>query len=233
MSLPARRPLAIAHRGDPYRIRENTLPSVLAAVAAGADAVEVDVRTSRDGVPLVVHDATLKRLWGHDRAVAGLDAAQVRRLTVGEVPTLREVLRATAGVPLLIDLPEAAAVRGTLREVRDCGATDRVAYCGGPAAMRAVRRQEATAEIALTWQRAAPPRPSLLADVRPRWLNYRFGLLSPGLVRQAHQAGHLVSTWTVDSGVTMRRLLAMEVDAITTNRIATLRRLLDRRTARS
>ncbi|WP_030559609.1 glycerophosphodiester phosphodiesterase family protein, partial [Streptomyces exfoliatus] len=57
---------AVAHRGDPYRARENTLRSVRSAVERGADAVEVDVRVTRDGVPVLLHDSTLERLWGQD-----------------------------------------------------------------------------------------------------------------------------------------------------------------------
>ena len=233
MSRAARRPLAVAHRGDPYRFRENTLPSLRSAVAAGADVVEVDVRASRDGVALVVHDATLRRLWGHDRAVAELAAGEVARLTGGGVPSLREVLRALPDTRLLLDLPEAAAVPAAVREVARCAAGDRVVYCGGAPAMRAVRACDPAAEIALTWQRAAPPRGSLLAEVRPRWLNYRFGLLSPALVRRTHHAGYLVSAWTVDTGPVMRWLWAMGVDALTTNRVAALRRLLDGGAART
>ena len=58
---------AVAHRGDPYRVRENTLPSLRSALDRGADAVEIDVRLTRDGVPVLLHDETLERLWGHDR----------------------------------------------------------------------------------------------------------------------------------------------------------------------
>ena len=67
--------VAVAHQGDPYRATENTLPSFRSAIAAGADAVELDVRATADGVPVVVHDPTLRRLWGHDRPVATLTAA--------------------------------------------------------------------------------------------------------------------------------------------------------------
>lgn len=56
-------PLVIAHRGDPSAHRENTLAAVMAAVAAGADAVEVDVHLAADGTPVVVHDETFERLW--------------------------------------------------------------------------------------------------------------------------------------------------------------------------
>lgn len=225
---PARSPLAVAHRGDPYRYRENTLASLRSAVERGADAVELDVRVTRDGVAVVHHDTTLERLWGAPRAVADLTAAEVRQLTGGGVPTLREALEVTAATRTLIDLPVAADAPAAVATAREVGAADRVYYCGGPAAMRAVRAREDRAEIALTWQRSAPLRPTLLADVRPRWLNYRFGLLTGDLVHHAHRAGYLVGVWTVDSPGWMRRLRALGVDAITSNRISALRGLLDR-----
>ncbi|WP_170843218.1 glycerophosphodiester phosphodiesterase [Streptomyces oceani] len=219
---------AVAHRGAPYAARENTLPAFRAAIAAGADAVELDVRLTRDGLPVVLHDRTLERLWAHEASVSALSASRLRELTDGEVPSLAEALAVTSGVRTLVDLPERAAVHAVLRDVRAAGAADRVYYCGGPPALRDVRAAAPEAEIALSWHRAAPPRPSLLADLRPRWLNYRFGLLTPELVRDAHSRGYLVSAWTPDTGRTMRRLLAMGADSLTTNRIGTLRRLLDR-----
>lgn len=63
---------AVAHRGDPYRVRENTLASLRSALEQGADAVEIDVRLTRDGVPVLLHDSTLKRLWDHDRPLSAL-----------------------------------------------------------------------------------------------------------------------------------------------------------------
>ena len=57
------RVLAIAHRGDPVAFRENTIESIEAAVRAGADLVEIDVKTTGDGVSVVLHDDTLTRLW--------------------------------------------------------------------------------------------------------------------------------------------------------------------------
>lgn len=92
--------------------------------------------------------------------------------------------------------------------------------------MLQVRDLDGAAEIALTWTTLAPPRPALLSAVRPRWLNYRFGLVSRVLVDRVHQDGLLVSVWTPDTKRTMRRLLAMGVDSVTTNRIDVLRGLL-------
>lgn len=126
---------AVAHRGDPYRHPENTLDSLRSALDRGADAVEVDVRLTRDGVPVLLHDESLKRLWGHDRPLRALTAGQVRELTGGRVPALADTLAATDGSRVLVDLPGAPGPREVSRilgVVRDCGAQDRVYYCGVP-----------------------------------------------------------------------------------------------------
>ncbi|MFD6569740.1 MULTISPECIES: glycerophosphodiester phosphodiesterase [Streptomyces] len=223
------RAVAVAHRGDPYLMRENTLPSLRSALDRGADAVEADVRVTGDGVPMLLHDATLERLWGHERRLASLSADAVCELTAGRLPRLDEALRVTRDSRLMIDLPgtpsrrDVAAVIGT---VRDCGAADRVYWTGGASAMLQVRALDGDAEIALTWTTLAPPRPALLSAVGPRWLNYRFGLVSRELVDRAHRDGLLVSAWTPDTRRMMRRLLAVGVDSLTTNRIDVLRELL-------
>ncbi len=221
---------AVAHRGDPYEQRENTLASIRSAMRAGADAVEIDVRITRDNVPVLLHDASLKRLWGHDRPLASLTADEVGAITGDGVPTLRDALgelaKGTRTVRAMIDLPAASAVPATLATVREAGASEHVYYCGNLAALRAVRRAEPDAEIAFTWTTLAPPRPDLVAELRPRWLNYRFGIVSPALVERAHADGILVSAWTADTKRTMRRLLRAGVDGITTNRISALRALV-------
>ncbi|MFC4330398.1 glycerophosphodiester phosphodiesterase [Streptomyces andamanensis] len=217
---------AVAHRGDPYRFRENTLDSLRSALARGADAVEIDVRLTRDGVPVLLHDETLGRLWGHDRPLRSLTADEVRELTGGGVPPLADALAATEGGRVMIDLPGGPSARAVARivgAVRDCGAEDRVYYCAGAEAMLAVRAADPSAEIALTWTSLAPPRAGVLEAVRPRWLNYRFGLVDRELVERVHRDGRLVSVWTPDTRRSQRRLLGIGVDSITTNRVDLLR----------
>ncbi|WP_432031724.1 glycerophosphodiester phosphodiesterase [Streptomyces antibioticus] len=216
---------AVAHRGDPYRFRENTIDSLRSALDRGADAVEIDVRLTRDGVPVLLHDATLKRLWELDLPLTSLSAAEVQGLTAGRVPALAEALAATEGARVMIDLPgtrEPRTARRVVDAVREAGAADRVYYCADATAMLAVRAADPAAEIALTWTSLAPPRPVLLTAVRPRWLNYRFSLVDRGLAARVHDGGHLLSVWTPDTRRSMRRLVALGVDSITTNRIDTL-----------
>ena len=86
------RPLRLAHRGDWRLAPENSLEAlVLAAGTPGVDGVEFDVRLSRDGVPVLLHDETLERVQGRDEAVADLTAAELRE---AGIPSLAEVLAA-------------------------------------------------------------------------------------------------------------------------------------------
>ncbi|WP_371483519.1 glycerophosphodiester phosphodiesterase [Kitasatospora sp. NBC_00315] len=233
--VPAPRVLAVAHRGDPYRYRENTLPSIGSALAAGADAVEVDVRLTRDGVPVLLHDATLERLWGDPRAVRSVTLEQLEHVggEVGSglrVPTLADAVKTLTETPaaqLLIDLDDAGPAAAAWATVTGLGAERRVAFCGPVAAMLAVRDIAPEADIALTWKQPRLPDQALLADLRPHYLNPPFGLATPEFVAAAHEAGLSVSTWTADLRRTMRRLRRTGVDSITSNRVGLLRAVLD------
>ncbi|CAM5674239.1 hypothetical protein SALBM311S_00491 [Streptomyces alboniger] len=188
---------AVAHRGYPYRVRENTVDSLLSALRRARTRSRSMYVSPWDGVPVLLHDDTLKRLWEHERPLLSLSADEVRGLrTGGGVPTLAQALTATEGNRVLLDLPGTPDVRAARRVVdvvRECGARERVYDCAGASAMLAVRAADPAAEIALTWTTLAPPRPALLDAVRPRWLNYRFGLVDRALAERVHADGCLLS----------------------------------------
>ncbi|MGW4221891.1 glycerophosphodiester phosphodiesterase [Streptomyces bauhiniae] len=223
---------AVAHRGDPYRFRENTLASLRSALDRGADAVEIDVRLTRDGVPVLLHDDTLKRLWEIDRPLSTLTAAQVTELTAGGIPTLAEALSATEGTRVMADLCGGVTPRAAdrvLDTVRQAGAEDRVYYSSGPQSLLTLRAAAPAAELALTWTSKARPRPALLTALRPHYLNYRFSLVDRDLSHRVHKEGYLLSVWTPDTAHSMRKLLSLGADSITTNRIDTLTALRKQR----
>jgi glycerophosphoryl diester phosphodiesterase len=96
-------PLVVAHRGDSATHPENTLEAFEAAIAAGADAIEFDVRLTSDGAPVLMHDATVDRTTNGRGPVRSLSLAQVGALHVqandgpARVPTLRETLEFVSG----------------------------------------------------------------------------------------------------------------------------------------
>jgi glycerophosphoryl diester phosphodiesterase len=83
-------PEIVAHRGYAWRYPENTLLAVRAALDCGAAFVEVDVLLSADGVPVLIHDATLARTAGRDEEVAALPWSELQDIEVAERPRLGE-----------------------------------------------------------------------------------------------------------------------------------------------
>ncbi len=76
-------PLILGHRGASAVAPENTLAAFSRAIRDGADGIEFDVRLSRDGVPVVIHDGTLRRTAGIDGRVSQLTAAELQQVDVG------------------------------------------------------------------------------------------------------------------------------------------------------
>ena len=216
--------LAIAHRGEPVGHRENTLPAFAAAVALGADMVEIDLRRTRDGEILVLHDQTLERLWGVAASVGDLDLAEIAPLGDGDVriPTLREVLDAVP-LSLMVDFTRREVVPGALAAVRAAGALDRSLFVtGNVEALRRLRGLSAAARIGLTWVEGTEPPLGLLRELGAEYWNPMFGCVTPDGVAAVHEDGRRVSTWTVDEPADVTRVLGAGVDAVVSNRIAAL-----------
>ena len=73
----------IAHRGASATHPENTLAAFDAALAEGCNGLELDLQLSRDGVPVVYHDRTLRKVGGGTRAVHQAEWVEIARLDAG------------------------------------------------------------------------------------------------------------------------------------------------------
>src|SRR5512135_2653183 len=104
---PRPTPLVLAHRGASLHAPENTLAAFTLAADQGADGIELDVKLTRDGSIVVMHDATVDRTTtGHGR-VSDLTLSEIKALDAGSnfepqfaqerVPLLEEVFAAVAG----------------------------------------------------------------------------------------------------------------------------------------
>ncbi len=77
-------PIVIAHRGYAKRFPENTLIAIEAALEAGAHHVEFDIQFTGDGVPIVLHDANLKRTTGTNKRINKIESEQLSGIRVNE-----------------------------------------------------------------------------------------------------------------------------------------------------
>lgn len=77
------RDVLVAHRGEPAHQPENSLPGFRTVLEAGARLLETDVQITLDGVPVLCHDASLRRMTGQDGIVSRTSFARIRSLSAG------------------------------------------------------------------------------------------------------------------------------------------------------
>lgn len=159
--------LVIAHRTCPLQEAENSLAGIARAGAMGAGGVEIDVRLTRDGVPVLVHDRTLLRIARWPLPTRYFTFARLRRMRRRDnglqIPTFAEALAALPdGVTVAIDLKDPRAALPTIAEIRSQSAEDRVLlWAQSKAAVRVFARELPNTERALlrdTWTDGATRR---------------------------------------------------------------------------
>lgn len=235
--------LLFAHRGASRELPENTLPAFRRALELGADALELDVRLTRDGHIVVAHDASGLRMAGVDRLVESCSLAEVQSWNVRgrnaiegtfRVPTFDEVLTDFAGVRLNVDAKtnSFALVDGLVRLVRSRRLCDRVLLtsfdCRNVARMRAVGYEGATGLCRNEAMRAVLVPNALCGRLGPRAAQlprkaYGITLDARSTINKLHALGLRVDYWVVNEPNVARTLLERGADGIVTDDVAALR----------
>jgi glycerophosphoryl diester phosphodiesterase len=226
---------------------QNTLAAFEKALEVGADGIEFDVRLSADGVPVVIHDATVDATTEGTGRVADMTLAQLKGLDAGSsfdpafagerIPTLAEVLGAL-GEELLLNIElkvagvfDRGVEQAVVRLIEQYALEDRVLLSSfSPLALRRV-------------QQTAPRIPTGLVYAHPTWLSLRIAsLIMPRPNAALHPLHTLVDerhvgwararsarlhVWTVDEPADMRRLIGLGVDGIVTNAPDLLQEVLE------
>ena len=216
--------LRLAHRGDWRAAPENSLGAMIAALdIAACDGLEFDVRGSRDGVPVLLHDATLLRVQGLDAPVRDLTAAELA--TYG-IPSLAEVLTAIVPasgpggrdqmpfldvelkgepIPAVIDVLEA-----------DRGASlDRTVVSSFEAeTLRWLHRERPAWPLWLNAMSASGLVIDVAVDIGCRGISVEWPSIDEAAMARARDAGLDVAAWTVRDLDTYRGLEALGVVAV-------------------
>ncbi|MGQ0535602.1 MAG: glycerophosphodiester phosphodiesterase [Methanobacteriota archaeon] len=224
--------LNIAHRGASGHAPENTLSAFRLAAKMGADAIELDVHLSKDGVPVVIHDGTLERTTTgaglvKDRTVAELQKLEAgswfSRDTRGErVPTLAEAFEAVPGMQWFAEvktdeLDYPGIEKAILDVSKGKGAFERCHFISfNEASLRIVKGLDRKARTSFTVEKPDPRRLREYADFADA-LTVRWGDAKPGLLREAEAEGLPVHVWTVNTRWAMTRVARRGVAGIITD----------------
>lgn len=214
----------IAHRGASAHAPENTLEAFALAMDLGADRVELDVRATADGVPVVVHDPSLERTTGVARAVTDVTAAELRALSAAvRPPTLEDVLEAFGSdTRYLIEIKRIpveteSLVLGALM-TRGLG-RHATLQSFDHLLLRRLRRRNPAVPLAALLRPGADVRSGLrLVAPFVQGIGPVAAQVDPVLVQEARARGLLVRPWTVNDSDEMQRLLTAGVDGIITDR---------------
>jgi len=223
-------PLIIAHRGASAEKPENTLAAFRRALALKVDGVELDVHLTRDGVPVVFHDAGLFRLTGIRGLVAARTWRELKKLRVAgtePIPRLVDVLRLIRGrVSVQIEVKPGVPVAPIVRAIKAARAGKWVLLASfAPGLVREARRLAPAVPRMLIAEGGRTPASLVreLAAVGACGLsvNHR-AVRDAAWLRYFHSRGFTVWCWTVNYAARMRQLAGWGIDAILTDNPALL-----------
>jgi glycerophosphoryl diester phosphodiesterase len=228
----------VAHRGYSAVAPENTLPALAAAGRAGATFVEFDVRTTADGVPVVIHDRTVDRTTNGTGAVWELAADEIRGLDAGSwfapayagvrVPSLAEALEALSAPRLLLEIkPPATAeqVKVILTMVADHGLLGRtVVQSFDPGIVRLVREVAPEAARGLLRLRLEADTLALARELDVAYCNPSVTevLADPATVASLSNAGVAILPWTANDTAQWPELIRAGVAGLISDRTGEL-----------
>jgi glycerophosphoryl diester phosphodiesterase len=221
-------PVIIAHRTSPRDAPENSLAGIRRSSELEADYVEIDVRLTRDGVPVMLHDALLLRTtlrpWPVSWATAkGLRRARLRKS--GErVPTFAEAVAALPdGLGFAIDTKDPDAADAVVDELRRQGRLDRALLWAqsGRAVRRYVERAGVDApEVALLRDAFSPEEIDRFlhdaVDFGASAISAHQDTVDEAFIDRAHELGLRVHCWFQDL-MTQARLATLPLDGIVTD----------------
>jgi glycerophosphoryl diester phosphodiesterase len=185
--------------------------------------IELDVQLSRDGVPVVIHDPTLKRTTNGKGRVSEYTAAELARLDAGSwfsssfagegVPTLDQVLSLTAGrcrmnIEIKGDDSPASLISRSVIEVIAAHRMeyDAVITSFRPEVLRAVREISPVIRTGLIVEDSPPGLIRYIRSLDAAFLSIEYHHLTKALLEEAREAGVTVMAWTVNHPADLRRL---------------------------
>lgn len=228
-----RTPWVIAHRGASGHAPENTLAAYQRAVELGATFIETDLQVTRDGQFVAMHDETLERTTNGCGEVQDCKLSELRNVDAGlwfdrefmgqRIPTLDEIFEFSRNrdVVFYLELKYAAvagmdhALAAALRKAESMPRMIVISF--DPATLAPLRRIDPSIMTGLLLEEVAPDSIQAALDLGVRQLCPKSSCLSAKLVQEAHRADLQVVTWTVNSAVEMRSIIATGVDGIMTD----------------
>jgi glycerophosphoryl diester phosphodiesterase len=211
--------LRIGHRGAAGYTPENTLASIEKGIELGVDLIEIDVRRTRDGHLVLLHDERVNRTTNGRGHVADMTLAQVKHLDAGagqRIPTLEEALEAANGhVGLILELKVGEIGQRACEIVQRGAFKGTVIYASFIASeLLPIRDMEPhSATMALLDKLPKDP-VAYATNVQATHIGLKWRTATPALVQACHRVGLQLFVYTVNDPKSIRKMQELGVDGI-------------------
>ena len=212
--------LKIGHRGAKAYKTENTLESFSKAIELGANAIEFDVRRSKDSRLIISHDDNLKKVFGKDVLVNETALEELKQLTDNRIVTLEEGLRFIGGKveKILVELKEAGYEDVVLDMITKENLRERVIVVSFlEEALARVRDLDATIETGLIYTKPKRPIETALR-LNAQYLVSLYRFMHRRDVAKAHKSNLKVIVWTINTKKEAQEYVAKDVDGIASDK---------------
>lgn len=214
--------LKIGHRGARAYEPENTLSSFRKAIELGATAIELDVRKTKDGKLVVIHNADVNKTTNSEGAVNELTLEQIQKLVTDKnehIPTLDDVLDAVGKkVKILVEIKEVGTEKQILDLIQKKGLLDNVILVSfHEESLKTVRELNNKVETGLIYVRHKNPIQTAL-DLKAEYLLSLYSFTHSANIQKAHEKGLKVIVWTINKKEEAQEYKQKGVDGIATDR---------------
>lgn len=214
--------LKIGHRGAKAYEPENTLRSFKRALELGVDAVELDVRQTKDGELVVIHDPTVDKTTNGKGAVNELTSKEIRQFVAEKdekIPTLEETLDfLDKRARILIELKETGYESKVVNIIEDKGLTGNVIVISfHENALRKIKELNNKIETGLIYVKHKNPIKAA-QELKASYLLPLYHFVHTANVQKAHENGLKVIVWTINKPKEVTEYLKKGVDGITSDK---------------
>jgi glycerophosphoryl diester phosphodiesterase len=212
--------LKVGHRGARAYEIENTLESFRKAIELGANAVELDVRTSNDAQLIISHDDNLKRVFGKDVRLSEATLEELKQLTGNRIATLEEALHFIGRKveKILLELKEFGYERKVLDVIRKEKLEDRVIIVSFHKEVLAhVRTLDKKIETGLIYSKFKKPIDAAL-KLNAQYLVPLYRFVHRRDIAKAHKKNLKVIVWTINATMEAQNYIAKDVDGIASDK---------------
>jgi glycerophosphoryl diester phosphodiesterase len=212
--------LKVGHRGAKAYEIENTLESFKRAIELGANAVELDVRKSKDGKLIVIHDDNLKRVFGKDILINQATLKELKQLTEDKIPTLDNALKFIDKKveKILVELKEVGYENEVLDAIEKEKLKGRVIIVSfHEQALANVRKLDKEVETGLIYTKYRKPVDGAL-KLNAQYLVPLYKFVHTKDIEDAHKNNLRVIVWTINTKQEVKAYTAKGIDGIASDK---------------